>query len=227
MSIPFSPRLDTLPPPQRRLWEELGATPREFVLYDGTAIALHLGHRESVDFDFFGDQPLDANSLSLGLPYLVGATIVQRESSTLSCIVERGGPVKLSFFGVPRLRRLQAPLIAAENGVRIDSLLDLAAAKARVVQVRAEARDYVDIEALLTDGRVDLPAALGAARAIYGKEFNPQITLKALTYFEEDGLRRLNRQVRERLIAAVRAVDLDRLPTFAALGPAAEADDLS
>jgi hypothetical protein len=227
MSIPFSPRLDTLPPPQRRLWSELGATPRQFLLYGGTAIALHLGHRESVDFDFFGDPPLDANSLTLALPYLVGATIVQREPSTLSCIVERGGPVKLSFFGVPRLRRLQPPLIAAENGVRIASLLDLAAAKARVVQVRAEVRNYIDIDALLTDGCVDLPATLGAARAIYGEEFNPQITLKALTYFEEDGLRRLHRQVRERLIAAVRAVDLDRLPAFASPVRAREADDPS
>jgi len=43
----FKPRLDRLPPPQRRLWAELAALPPEFVLYGGTAIALHLGHRES------------------------------------------------------------------------------------------------------------------------------------------------------------------------------------
>jgi hypothetical protein len=42
VSVPdlFSPRLDILPPPQRRLWDELGEVPPEFVLYGGTAIAL-------------------------------------------------------------------------------------------------------------------------------------------------------------------------------------------
>ena len=51
----FHPRLDILPPEQRRLWNELGSVPTEFVLYGGTAIALHLGHRDSVDFDFFAN----------------------------------------------------------------------------------------------------------------------------------------------------------------------------
>src|SRR5271170_6396918 len=116
MPASFSPRLEVLPPPQRRLWDELGATPPEFTLFGGTAIALHLGHRKSIDFDF-GDRPLDAGLLTLGLPYLTGATVTQREPNTLSCIVDRGGPVKLSFFGVPRLRRLSPPLAAADNGL--------------------------------------------------------------------------------------------------------------
>ncbi len=63
MATAFIPRLDILPLPQRRLWAELSAVPPEFVLYDGTALALHLGHRESVDFDFFGNRPLDLDCL--------------------------------------------------------------------------------------------------------------------------------------------------------------------
>ncbi|MBF0334499.1 MAG: nucleotidyl transferase AbiEii/AbiGii toxin family protein, partial [Alphaproteobacteria bacterium] len=55
----FAPRLDILPPAQRRLWDALSAVPPEFVLYGGTAIALHLGHRRSVDFDFFGEDGFD------------------------------------------------------------------------------------------------------------------------------------------------------------------------
>ena len=43
MKADFAPRLDILPPPQRRLWDELAAVPGEFVLYGGTALALHLG----------------------------------------------------------------------------------------------------------------------------------------------------------------------------------------
>jgi hypothetical protein len=211
----FTPRLDILPAPQRRLWDELAATPREFTLYGGTAIALQLGHRESVDFDFFDSCSLDPDQLVPAIPFLAGATITQREPNTLSCIVDRGGPVKLSFFGAPGLPRLRPPLIAPDNGLQIASLLDLSGAKARVVQMRAEARDYVDIDALLCDGRVDLSSALASARALYGVEFNPQITLKALTYFGEGNLQRLPRELKDRLVQAVRAVDLDRLPAIA------------
>lgn len=75
----FTPRLDILRPPQRRLWDELAAVPEEFVLYGGTAIALHFGHRESVDFDFFGSEPLDVARLVPAVPFLAGAIVKQRE----------------------------------------------------------------------------------------------------------------------------------------------------
>jgi hypothetical protein len=214
MPIDFAPRLDILPPPQRRLWDELSAVPPEFVLYGGTAIALHLGHRESVDFDFFGDKPLDPARLVPAVPFLVVATVTQREPNTFGCVIDRGGVVRLSFFGLPDLPRLLPPLVAPDNGLRVASLLDLAGTKASVVQVRAEAKDYIDIDALLTDGTIDLPAALAAARAIYGTAFNPQSTLKALSYFDDGNLRRLPRPVKDRLAAAAREVDLDRLPVI-------------
>jgi hypothetical protein len=82
--------------------------------------------------------------------------------------------------------------------------------------MRAEARDYIDIDALLCDGRIDLPKALASACALYGVEFNPQITLKALAYFGEGNLRGLPREMKDRLVQAARAVDLDRLPAIAA-----------
>ena len=47
------PNLSTLPPAQRALQPERDATPHTFMLYGGTALALRLSHRTSVDFDFF------------------------------------------------------------------------------------------------------------------------------------------------------------------------------
>ena len=216
MTAIFTPRLDILPPSQRRLWDELSAVPEEFVLYGGTAIALHLGHRESVDFDFFGNKPLDPTRLVPALPFLAGAIVMQREPNTFSCTIDRGGVVKLSFFGLLGIPRLSPPLIAPDNGLQVASLLDLAGMKASVVQMRAEAKDYIDIDALLTDGRIDLPMALAAGRAIYGTEFNPQSALKALTYFDDGNLRQLPDSVKDRLAKAVREVDLDCLPVIAA-----------
>jgi hypothetical protein len=212
MSETFSARLDILPRAQRRLWDELDAVPAEFVLYGGTAIALHLGHRQSVDFDFFGTRHFDPATLTTSIPFMATATITQRAPNTLSGIVDRGGPVKLSFFGVPGIPHLFPPHVSPDNGLQIASLLDLAGTKASVVQQRAEARDYCDIDAILRDGRVDLPTALASARAIYGLQFNPQLTLKALSYFGEGNLRRLPRAIKDRLVRAAREVDLDRLP---------------
>ena len=93
------PRLDILPPPQRQLWPELRATPSRFVLYGGTAIALRLAHRESEDFAFFSAEPFDGDALLAEIPYLDGAQVVQRAPDTLTCLVDRGGPVRVSFFG--------------------------------------------------------------------------------------------------------------------------------
>lgn len=215
MTDDFAPRLDILPRPQRRLWDELSAVPSEFVLYGGTAIALHLGHRRSVDFDFFGSHPFDPAKLAAAVPFMAGASITQLEPSTLSATVNRGGQVKVSFFGVSGLARLAPPHVARDNGLQVASLLDLAGTKALVVQSRGEARDYIDIDAILRDGRIDLPTALASAQVLYGDQFNPQITLKALTYFGESNLRRLPKVVKARLVQAVREVDLDRLPTVA------------
>ena len=54
--------------------------------------------------------------------------------------------------------------------------------------------------------------ALSCARALYGGAFNPQVTLKALSYFGDGDLAGLPDGVRDRLARAARAVDLDRLP---------------
>ncbi len=215
MTDEFMPRLDILPKPQRRLWDELADIPPEFVLYGGTAVALHLGHRQSLDFDFFGNRPFDAAELTAAIPLMAAATITQREPNTLSGIVDRGGPVRLSFFGVPGIARLAPPHVAPDNSLQVASLLDLAGTKASVVQQRAEAKDYTDIAAILRDGRVDLPTALASAKAIYGMQFNPQITLKALSFFDDGDLHRLPKSVKDQLARAAREIDLDRLPMIA------------
>jgi Nucleotidyl transferase AbiEii toxin, Type IV TA system len=159
--------LEILPTAQKILWTELSAVPTEFVLYGGTALALHLGHRDSV---------------------------------------------KVSFSGLPNLPRLMPAHVVENNGLQIASLIDLAGTKASVVQMRAEAKDYIDIDALLRIGKVDLATGLAAAQKLYGTSFNPEITLKALSYFDDGDLRTLPEEMKSRLATAAREVDLERLP---------------
>ena len=113
---------------------------------------------------------------------------------------------------MPAIPRLVLPHQVRENGLRVASMLDLAGTKASVVQVRAEARDYIDVDAMIASGKIDLASALVAGIAIYGSQFNPEITLKALSYFDDGDLRRLPEGVKSRLAKAAREVDLDRLP---------------
>ena len=207
----FRPRLDVLPPPQRVLWPELDATPDHFTLYGGTALALRLGHRQSLDFDFFSGEAFDPAALAREIPYLAGAEQVQVVSHTLTCRVERGGSVLVSFFGNLGLGQIAPPEIADGSKVHVASLMDIAGTKAAVVQQRAQPRDYLDIDALICHD-IDLPHMLAAGAVVYGRTFNPLITLKALSYF--DDVPALPVEVRERLRAAVEAVDPTRLPVL-------------
>ena len=207
----FEPRIDILPAPQRRLWDELADVPKEFVLYGGTGIALHLGHRQSVDFDFFGSKAFKPEALHDRIQFRRDAEVLQLEARTATYLVDRGGPVKVSFFGVPGIGRVDEPVLAASNGLNVASLRDLAGTKVSVVQVRSEAKDYLDVAALLING-IDLPTALASAVAIYGDQFNPQTALKALVYFEDGDLRKLPAKVKRLLREAVKAVDLGQLP---------------
>lgn len=208
----FTPRLDILPAPQRNLWPELVATPPEFTLYGGTAIALRLGHRASVDFDFFSTQPFTPAVLKDSVPYLRGSRTVQSAANTLTVLVDRGGPVLLSFFGSLRLGQVAATETAEGSAFAVASLLDLAGTKVAVVTQRAEVKDYQDIHALITLAGLDLPTMLAAAIIVYGSEFNPLIALKAISYHDDPGLNGLPASLRRELLAAVRATRLENIP---------------
>lgn len=217
MACRFAPRLDILPPAQRSLWPELSATPKDFTLYGGTAIALRLGHRRSVDYDFFSTERFEPAALLTEVPYLEGAVVRQSQANTLTCSVDRDGPVLLSFFGDLALGQVAPVEVVEGPEIQVASLLDLAGMKVAVITQRAELRDYLDIHALLTMAKIELPAMIAAAKAIYGGQFNPLISLKALAYHDDPSLADLSGPARRDLIAAIKGVDLDRLPQLAAV----------
>jgi hypothetical protein len=212
----FTPKLGILPKQQKLLWPELSSVPEDFILYGGTAIALQLGHRESIDFDFFGRKEFDPDTLLNSLPFLQDAQVTQREKNSLTAVVDRGGNISLSFFGLPSISPIKPPLLTDDNGIKVASLIDLAGMKASVVQKRAEWKDYADIAVLLENG-ITLETALSAAKAIYKEQFNPQITLKALSYF--DDIKGIDEDVKLRIQEAVKNVDLRQLPEIEIFKP--------
>ena len=207
----FTPKLEILPHAQRRLWDELRQTPEEFVLYRGTALALRLGHRHSEDFDFSSNNKFAPDVLRKRVPYLQDAEVSQSEANTLTVIAHRNGPVKISFFGGLKLNRVQDPDVTPDNRIQVASLLDVAATKLATIQQRAQARDYEDLAAIVGTG-ISLAEALGAAAAAFGKEFNGVLSLKALTYFADGDLPKINPATQTKLRALASQVNLKQIP---------------
>lgn len=205
----FHPHREILPPAQQRLWPLLQpAAGLGFVLYGGTAIALRIGHRQSVDFDFFSERPLDRVALLKAFPFLGQATVLQDAPDSLGVLVEDAmgqGYVKISFFGAIGIGRVGEPEFTADGVLQVASLEDLMATKVKVVLQRVEAKDYRDVAAMLAAG-LGLPEGLAAAGKMYGRAFQPSESLKALAYFEGGDLNTLTPEEKNQLVKAVSAV---------------------
>lgn len=210
MTRTFRPRLDLLPPEQRSLWPELAPTvDLGFALYGGTAIALRLGHRPSVDYDFFSEEPLDRASLRAALRFVGRSTVLQDEPDAWTMLVPTAvgdrGQVKVSFFGGINFGRVGEPERTDDGVLVAASLADLLATKVKVVLQRAEAKDYRDIAAMLKAG-AGLAEGLASARAMYGPGFQPSESLRALAFFRDGDLGTLANSEKATLVDAVKLV---------------------
>jgi len=206
----FKPRIDILPVAQQRFLPELHpSTKLGLVLYGGTAIALRLGHRPSVDFDFFTDKPLDKAVLQSAFAFLERSTVLQDGPDTYTVLVPCGTTpdqhLKVSFFGAIGFGRIGDPETTEDGTLQVATLDDLMATKVKVILQRIEAKDYRDIAAMVKAG-VSLSKGLSAARAMYGRSFQPSESLKAMVYFEGGDLHTLLPSDKETLIVAVSAV---------------------
>lgn len=203
----FTPRLAKLPRIQRDLWPLLAPLARHgMVLHGGTAIVLRLGHRNSLDFDFFTEHRLDRDALLAAFPRFASAVIIQDEPNTCTGMVPlSGGEVKVSFFGGITFGRVGDPETTDDGVAVVASLQDLLAQKLKVVMQRVEAKDYRDIAALIRAG-VALEAGMAGAMALYGVNFPPMDCVKALVHFKGGDLATIPSADRATLLKAVRSL---------------------
>jgi hypothetical protein len=201
MSDQFDPRIDILPPAQQEIWPQLAPAPDlSFVLYGGTAVALQLGHRVSMDFDFFKAEPLEKDKIEACFRFVRKARTVQEDENTLVMDAPMpSGRVKISFFGGLALGRINDPLQTRDNVLLVASLEDLLATKLKAILDRAEAKDYRDISAMLSAGAL-LEKALGAFAKMYRKD--PGLPLRAIGFFKDGDLPSLPQADQDLLRAA-------------------------
>jgi hypothetical protein len=202
MSDLFDPRIEILPPAQQEIWAQLApAANLSFVLYGGTAVALYLGHRTSIDFDLFKAEPLEKNRVENSFEFIRSARTIQEDENTLVVDVSMpSGHVKVSFFGGLDLGRINDPLRTSDNVLLVASLEDLLATKLKAILDRAEAKDYRDIAAMLAAG-VSLERALGAFAKMYRRD--PGLPLRAMGFFKDGDLPSLA-QADQKLLRAAR-----------------------
>ncbi|MFM8365848.1 MAG: nucleotidyl transferase AbiEii/AbiGii toxin family protein [Verrucomicrobiota bacterium] len=195
--------LEILPPEQRALWDSrISRGFSGWVLYGGTALALRLGHRRSVDFDFFSAQPL--SPLEFSESQKLDGRILQAAPNSLS-LLHRG--VKLSFFGGLTLRVIRTPDFLEHCPVA--SIEDLAACKLAALVNRVELKDYLDVLAILRHG-MRLEEMLGCAAAVYRGNFPVAACLKSLTWFEPTELSVLSKEDRQLLEKS--ALEVESIP---------------
>jgi len=196
----FDPRIDILPQAQQEIWPLLAPGPRlSLVLYGGTAIALHLGHRASIDFDFFRSEPLEKRELE-SFSFMRKTTTLQESENTVVVNAKMpSGSVKVSFFGGMEIGRINEPLRTSDSILFVASLEDLLATKLKATLDRAEAKDYRDIAAMLAAG-ISLERGLGAFAKMYQRD--PALVLRSIGFFKDGDLPLLPESDRDTLRSA-------------------------
>lgn len=151
-----------------------------YYMAGGTAIALQIGHRRSLDFDLFTDKSLD--TLRIGriikrMGYRVEATL--EESREELTVIING--VKITFLEYP-FRILHE--VNFDNIITMPDILTLSAMKAYSLGRRSKWKDYVDLYFVLKD-YFSVSEVAARAREIFGGEFNERLFRSQLCFFED------------------------------------------
>jgi len=153
----------------------------EFYLAGGTALALQIGHRISIDFDLFSEKEISKTLLSKIRKIFQGYKIDIRvnHSEELTIYLNEH---KVTFVRYPYPIILN---IVDLEGIKILSALEIAASKAYVLGRRASYKDYVDLYFILRDKCCSLEDIIKIAQKKYKDEFDPRLFLEQLIYLED------------------------------------------
>ncbi len=152
----------------------------DFYLAGGTALALQLGHRDSVDFDFFSEKNINTQEIFEELKEsFVGFEIVKtlEDKDTLNVVIDNN--IKLSFFSY-KYKLLNELL--EEEFLNLASVEDVACMKLSAITGRASEKDYVDLYFILK--QINLKSLLEKVMQKF-PNLDTNLILKSLVYFED------------------------------------------
>lgn len=170
-------RLEALKSEQRKIFEKLKYFP-EFYLVGGTALALQIGHRISVDFDLFTAKKIPAELLDkvkrIFKEFKIKIIINHSEQLGVKINEIKVDFVKYTFPLVLNLTEFM--------GVKIAAVAEIAAMKAHVLDRRGTLKDYIDLFFILKDKHSTIEETRKIAEKKYKDEFNFRLFLEQLVY---------------------------------------------
>ncbi|KKU78989.1 MAG: hypothetical protein UY04_C0020G0005 [Parcubacteria group bacterium GW2011_GWA2_47_7] len=182
----------------------------DFYLAGGTALALEIGHRVSVDFDFFHQEKIK-RTLLLNVEKIFAAHVrhvLVNNANELTLLVDG---VKITFLSYPFPVIL--PLVCI-NGMAALGIQEIAATKAYTIGRRGMFKDYVDVYAIVSGGHITLAELITLAERKYGDAFDARLFLEQLVYFddiEESPIVFLGQPVSIKEIASFFATEIQKL----------------
>lgn len=172
--------LNILTEEQKQLLPLISQFKREYYLVGGTAIALQIGHRKSIDFDLFKIGNIKRTQIKkkiIEANFKIEKVLFE-DNEQLHLIVNG---IKLTFFQYP----YDIPhKVTLEKIITMPTLLDLAAMKAYALGKRAKWKDYVDLYFLLKECHSYQEIAQ-RTQEIFTESFNDKLFREQLSYFED------------------------------------------
>ena len=145
-------------------------------LVGGTALALQLGHRKSIDLDFFGTVDCEAEYLRESIAGITSLTIL-KESPHIHIYIVDGIKVDIVNYKYPWLDD-----VVLEQGLRLASVSDIAAMKITAIIGRGTKKDFIDIAFLLHHFSLEEILHFYAAKYNDSSVF---MAMKSLAYFDD------------------------------------------
>ena len=172
-------KLEILPEKQSRLFKALAVSDwiSDYYLAGGTGLALQLGHRQSIDFDFFCLTGIDNTLIKRNLKRIGALELFSEDKDTINAAVD---DILLSFF------TYETPLLNSSlkyKNITIASLLDIALMKLSAISGRGSKKDFIDLYFLLE--QFNFSDLFKKYKIKFGKDsINTYHLLKSLVYFE-------------------------------------------
>lgn len=169
---------EILTPEQMKLLPLVGKFRKNFGLVGGTAIALQIGHRQSIDFDLFSLKKFDNGNIRRRIVENNQrvSRIHKDENGQFTCFINS---VQFTFFHYPFKINFSKDLGGI---IKMPDLLTLAAMKAYALGRRAKWKDYVDLYFVINKYH-SLEKIVKRAESIFKGEFNERVFREALSYF--------------------------------------------
>jgi len=172
--------LELLDKKRQAIFYQLSHFKKSGYLAGGTALALQINHRRSVDFDVFVDKSISKN-FKLKVKKIFGAVnFYVNSSDQISFNIEEGVGVTFVWYYYPRISSL-----VSTNSISLASVFDIAADKAETLGRRAVWRDYVDLFFLLKWKILSLEQIIKLAKKKFRGEFVETQFLEQLPYFAD------------------------------------------